>query len=682
MFVTSSVADTAFFHIGIDIFNVALLISRKFTSLPSPRLGVHRVFVLAVLVFSALAFSLDPLPQFPHTSTIHYNFLTDTTKKDSLLLPMQIDSMKVRSDTSIKPNLESPRFTREPSHVDDSLNAIEDSLDAFTDSVGLADSLKWEVYLDSTYRISQFVHRRVDQPAVEAFPHRIHSLYLGTRSPAYKRELELDSIGQSVTIRERINGLDVKIPVTMTLEDYINMRYEEEKRNNWRGFATEYKFKERKDDLSGLLGSLTNIEIPVPANPLLSIFGRNVIKLNVSGAVDIRGAYRNQKSDQVTVSALDQSRSEPDFNQEVRINVNGTVGDKLNILADWNTQRTFEYENQLKIKYTGYEDEIVQSVEAGNVSLQTPSLVGGGQALFGIKAKLQTGPLTLTTLLSQKKGQTKELAVSGGAQQSSLEIFPHQYSKSYYFVDTLYEAFYDILHRSQIPNISQNPQIQQKQIIKIDLWVSQSGYRIDPSQRQANAYIDLPPRLASASYPSDVESTLSKRTGDFETGRFIKIDPAQYKVNQYAGYIVLNTNVTDDQALAVSYTVVGNDLIGGTADDEVFGSTSEADTTVDGKLILKLVKPRYLQPSHRRAWKMLLKNVYPIGGRDLKKEGFELHVLRRTNGPEQDAILGEYLLRVLGLDRFDQNNSEAPDNVFDFIPGLTVNVERAEIIFP
>ncbi|HZY09827.1 MAG TPA: cell surface protein SprA [Bacteroidota bacterium] len=382
------------------------------------------------------------------------------------------------------------------------------------------------------------------------------------------------------------------------------------------------------------------------------------------------------------MSALDQSRSEPDFNQEVRINVNGIVGDKLNILADWNTQRTFEYENQLKIKYTGYEDEIVQSVEAGNVSLQTPSLVGGGQALFGIKAKLQTGPLTLTTLLSQKKGQTKELVVSGGAQQSSLEIFPHQYSKSYYFVDTLYEAFYDILNRSQIPNISQNPQIQQKQIIKIDLWVSQSGYRIDPSQRQANAYIDLPPRLASASYPSDVESTLSKRTGDLEQGRFIKIDPAQYKVNQFGGYVVLNTNVTDDQALAVSYTVVGNDFIGGTADDEIFGATSEADTTVDGKLILKLVKPRYLQPSYKRAWKMLLKNVYPIGGRDLKKEGFELHILRRTNGPEQDAILGEYLLRVLGLDRFDQNNSEAPDNVFDFIPGLTVNIERAEIIFP
>ncbi len=70
----------------------------------------------------------------------------------------------------------------------------------------------------------------------------------------------------------------------------------------------------------------------------------------------------------------------------MQINVNGTIGDKLTIAADWNTERTFEFENQLKLHYKGYEDEIIQSIEAGNVSLQTSPLVGGGEALFGIKA--------------------------------------------------------------------------------------------------------------------------------------------------------------------------------------------------------------------------------------------------------------------------------------------------------
>ena len=100
----------------------------------------------------------------------------------------------------------------------------------------------------------------------------------------------------------------------------------------------------------------------------------------------------------------------------------GLVGDKLSIQADWSTERTFDYENQLKIKYTGYEDEIVQSVEAGNVSLQTPStLVQGSGALFGIKAEFQAGPFRLAAIASQKKGESSRLSLNGGSQEQEFE---------------------------------------------------------------------------------------------------------------------------------------------------------------------------------------------------------------------------------------------------------------------
>ena len=111
--------------------------------------------------------------------------------------------------------------------------------------------------------------------------------------------------------------------------------------------------------------------------------------------MQIHGAWRSETTDGITASRLGNTRNEPDFKQQVQINVNGTIGDKLNIAADWNTERTFEYENQLKIKYTGYDDEIIQSIEAGNVSLQTSPLVGGSEALFGIKAQMKMGPFSL-----------------------------------------------------------------------------------------------------------------------------------------------------------------------------------------------------------------------------------------------------------------------------------------------
>jgi cell surface protein SprA len=47
----------------------------------------------------------------------------------------------------------------------------------------------------------------------------------------------------------------------------------------------------------------------------------------------------------------------------------GNIGDKLKINTSYNTEATFDFENQVKLNYTGYEDEIIQKIEAGNVSL-------------------------------------------------------------------------------------------------------------------------------------------------------------------------------------------------------------------------------------------------------------------------------------------------------------------------
>src|SRR5208282_3460352 len=123
-----------------------------------------------------------------------------------------------------------------------------------------------------------------------------------------------------------------------------------------------------------------------------------------------------------------------------------------------------------KIKYTGYDDEIIQSIEAGNVSLQTPSLVGGGQALFGIKAKMQMGPLSLTTLVSQKKGQTKTLTVSGGSTSTAIVINPQNYSTKHFFVDTLYQKYFASLKQSIIPIYT--GQMAQTQIVQINVYMS------------------------------------------------------------------------------------------------------------------------------------------------------------------------------------------------------------------
>ncbi len=561
----------------------------------------------------------------------------------------------------------------------DSISALIESIAASNDTLYQEEvGEKWEDFKDSTARVEQFVHQRYDEPMVEMFPRDNYSLYLDPSQQVYKREIQLDTLGETITVRELVNGVDVKIPTTMKLEDYIHLRYEYEKQRSWRSIATQYTKAQTKDDLSNLLGSITNISITVPSNPISNIFGGTENNLRISGGVDIRGAFRNTTSDQSTISQLDRSRNEPDFNQNVQVNVSGTIGKKLNILADWNTQRTFEYENQLKIKYTGFDDEIIQSIEAGNVSLQTPSLVGGGQALFGIKAKLQTGPLTLTTLLSQKKGQTKELTISGGSTTTENTIQAHEYSKNHFFLDTVYAKYFAELHEALVPVLTS--EIQANQILQLDIYatnVSTSSQTYSQSNyKSGRAYINLPSINVNENYTLEQIAVLSTQPGRYEPGIFVRLDPNKdYKFDRYGGYITLNSTPSDNQIIAVSYTIAGENNV-----NKVYGGTVMENDTL---LYLKLIKPLSLTPGHTQAWKLLMKNFYSVRATNLKKDGFKLRVWRRsTAGADEDNIEGLNLLSVLGLDRFDQYNASGTDNNFDFIPGLTIDVDRGEVIFP
>jgi len=379
------------------------------------------------------------------------------------------------------------------------------------------------------------------------------------------------------------------------------------------------------------LSYLKNIQIPVPANPIFSIFGPPVINLHISGAVDITGAWRNEKTEQLIVSRLGSVRNEPDFNQQVQINVGGTIGDKLNITADWNTQRQFEFENQLKIRYKGYEDEIIQSIEAGNVSLQTPSsLIGSSQALFGIKANLQLGPLKLTTIASQKKGESQERVLTGGAQTQSVDVFLYQYSQRHYFIDEKYIKTYEPYYQNS-PPLRIAPELQVKDI---EVWISQLERPEPGLTRFIVADINLPP-TTNKSYYDSLRTIRQSDPGRIEVGLFRKLEQGKdYTINADIGVISLNIDIQDNQAIAVAYRVEGPTQIAD--DDTVYGDFVNSLTDTAVTLVLKLVRPRSPQPSFKKAWILQLRNIYSLAGaRNIKKEGFELKLLYKPS-PDQE----------------------------------------------
>lgn len=534
------------------------------------------------------------------------------------------------------------------------------------------------VKLDSTAGENFFNKKFELKPYVQLNPPKFHPLSF-TPSNLITQEVKIDSTGKFVKIIEKIAGSERTFPFVIPLEKYIQIKLEENKRKSWVELAHRYEKKEERDDIEKLFGSITNIQIPVPANPIFSIFGPPVINLHISGAVDITGAWRNEKSEQLIVSRFGSVRNEPDFNQQVQINVGGTIGDKLNITADWNTQRQFEFENQLKIRYKGYDDEIIQSIEAGNVSLQTPSsLIGSSQALFGIKANLQLGPLKLTTIASQKKGESQERVLTGGAQTQSIEVFLYQYSQRHYFVDEKYIKTYEPYYQNS-PPLRVAPELQVKDI---EVWISQLERPEPGLTRFVVADIDLPP-ITNKSYYDSLRTVRQSDPGRIEVGLFRKLEQGKdYTINADIGVISLNIDIQDNQALAVAYRIEGPTQIAD--DDTVYGDFVNSLTDTAVTLVLKLVRPKSPQPSFKKAWILQLRNIYPLAGaRNVKKEGFELKLLYKPSPDqeEREDIDGINLLRAFGFDKFTEDGSPGSDNKFDF-SDQTINPARGEIIFP
>jgi len=158
-----------------------------------------------------------------------------------------------------------------------------------------------------------------------------------------------------------------------------------------------------------------------------------------------------------------------DFDEKINLNVNGKVGDKVNMNLNYNTDATFDFDTQnFKLKYEGKEDEIIKLVEGGNVSFPSNnSLVQGATSLFGIRTDMQFGKLKLQTVLSQKKSSNKSVSSRGGKQLTPFEIDATEYEDNrHFFLSQYFRTNYDAAMKS-LPNLTTGITIN-----RVEIWVT------------------------------------------------------------------------------------------------------------------------------------------------------------------------------------------------------------------
>ncbi|HEX7072023.1 MAG TPA: cell surface protein SprA, partial [Rhodothermales bacterium] len=591
------------------------------------------------------------------------------------------------------------------------------------DSLGLPDAIVEDTLAVDSILVPRSLRyfpggRRRDGITAQPFerPIRPFSPALGSY---WRHELKMDSTGRYYIARELVNAEDVRSPLRMDYETYRKYRLERDLRDNWAALAEQRSARQ--------LGSNNpfgfNIVIPGGRESAFStIFGKNEVDLRVNGQADINAGFDYRKSEQQAAFTGQSSQVDPTFKQDLRLGIRGTIGDKLNVDVSWDTQSQFDYQNQLRLQYTGYEDEIIQRIEAGNVILQTPStLIRGGQSLFGIKSELQLGGVRLITVASQQEGEANALNIDGGSETVEFEMKPTEYDANrhffvgYYFRNRWNEAL------SEPPNVIVSNGFDR--ITDIEVWRLTSTTAEDENLRQAIALVDLGESpeilqladgyeeeavpgevldqyldaeiatLRTHDKPTDIlEGVKGLQAGDYQIGRFKKLERGRdYQIDPVLGYISLGSYLNDGEALAVSYRLVANGQLRRVGDlsTETGGTTGGQS---DEKMILKLLRPvNPKQPApetgfNPASWYLELRNIYPLRS-NIQPTDFDLQIVYEPPGKTPTktvpAVGGrETLLQILGLDRLNVDGARQPDDRFDYIRNFTIDPQRGLLIFP
>ncbi|MBQ5403034.1 MAG: cell surface protein SprA [Bacteroidales bacterium] len=523
-------------------------------------------------------------------------------------------------------------------------------------------------------------------------------------------ETQYDYSTKEYTTQKKIGGLELSRPVLEDAHAYDSLQNRHELRQYWKNQMMDNYSLSDKNSRSGLEKYL-NPRINVNIKGFDRIFGTNVIDIKPQGSVDITFGADISRIDNYTLPKKQRNDLSFDFDLAMQVGVTGTIGDKMKVAVNYNTESTFEFENQQKVEYVGHEDEIIQRIEFGNVSMPLEgNLITGSTTLFGVKTDLKFGRLTATAVLSQQKGETKTIEINSGSVSNEFSVQASDYEANRHF-------FLNHFFRDNYENALSNLPVVTSGVVitNIEVWVTNNKLATEDA-RNAVAFLDLaePEKIynsqtvhySSSKIPcnssntlynlitsdykavrsiNSVTSTLSGRFNsgtDYEKiGNARRLTQSEYTFNPQLGYISLNSALQDDEVLAVAYeyTYKGKTYKVGEFSSEVNSSQT---------LILKLLRGTSFSPRLPN-WDLMMKNIYSLNAYQVSPEDFYLQVKYQSdksgtlvNYLNAGNIDGKMLIKVLNLDNVDFRLDRSPDGNFDFIPGVTVNAEKGKIIFP
>lgn len=521
---------------------------------------------------------------------------------------------------------------------------------------------------------------------------------------------EFDPATGFYVVRTRLGDTDITTPFLLNEKQYNNWQLRRDLQEYYQARNQELKENKQKEPFN-------IFDMNFNYGPLEKIFGPGGVRLKTQGSVQLRMGIKSNKTDNPSLALDSRRKTFFDFEQKIQATIGASVGDRLNFDMTYNTDATFDFDSKnIKLAYEGKEDDIVKSIEAGNVSMTTgSSLIRGSTALFGVKTQLQFGKLTVTGLVSQQNSESKSVNTKGGAQTTDFTVNADQYDANRHFF--LAQHFYDNYDQfaSRVPFVSSGINI-----TRIEVWVTNKSGRYEQARnivafadmgensRLSNSYwIPNPSIPVPSNNSNNLLSVLKEQYPDarnintvtqalaplsaygIEGGRdYEKIESArllsesEYTLNSTLGYISIKSQLNADEVLGVAFQYTYNGQV------YQVGEFSSDITTTTQSLYVKMLKSTTTDPK-MPMWKLMMKNVYSLGAYQLSRQNFKLNIkyLSDTTGTEINylpvpGLNNQSLLQIMNLDRLDSNQQSASDGFFDFVEGYTIISSTGKVIFP
>lgn len=532
-------------------------------------------------------------------------------------------------------------------------------------------------------------------------------------------EVELDS-NLNYTIYEKIGELNFRPVTTMSFQEFKDHQDRQILKSYWQG-------KSRSMDGESAVSSRGLIP-KIFISPVLDrIFGGSYVELIPRGFVTLDFGGSFQKISNPSIPIRQQRNGGFEFDQQINMSVVGKVGEKLTVNANFDNNNSFDFQNNMKVEYTGFKEDILKKLEIGNVSLPlNNTLIQGSQNLFGIKAQMQFGKMFVTSIATTQRGKVESINIAGGSngQGRPFEFIASGYDESrhfflgHFFRDNYQNwvrntpqiisgvnitrievylinrssdtqtlrgvvGFADLGEYNKIYNtnlISNQGSDPASSNIANSLWDDLSAF--NDTQREADNILDaLQVNGLGLVNGTDFEKITSSR----------KLAPTEFTFHKQLGYVTLSRKLQSDEVLAVAYEYTYNGRnykVGELSEDYASRPDSEV-------VFLKLLRTRDYFPSDNAGrtlpmWDLMMKNIYNMNVSQLSRDGFQLRVIYRDDKTgidnpqlqEGSFARNRQLIEIMGLDRLNPVNDPPGDGNFDFVEGLTINAQSGLIIFP